>query len=101
VLAGAAVLATSFTIYETLQARSENGRSHPDSCVPGALCTASDVRYRQQAFESARLASVGAAAAGASLIGAGVLWFYGAPVVTSDTSSHVGFSGQLGYRRTF
>jgi hypothetical protein len=99
--AGAALLGASFAVYETLRAVDDNKHSDPDTCVAGAVCTQSAIDRRESAFERARLANVAAVASGASLLGAGILWFYGAPVPAADSPRPAGFAWQVGYQRRF
>jgi hypothetical protein len=99
--AGAALLGASFAVYETLRAVDDNKHSDPDTCVAGGVCTQSAIERRESAFEHARLANVAAVASGASLLGAGILWFYGTPVPAADSPRPTGFAWQVGYQRRF
>ena len=100
-LAGAAVLGAGYATLETVRAASANADSDPDSCKRGMTCTAAAIANREKAFDRARRADIAAAVSGACLVGAGILWFLGAPPDAPVTAQASASGGLLSYRRSW
>jgi hypothetical protein len=100
-LAGAAVLGAGYATLETVRAANANSDSNPDSCKRGTTCEPAAVANRERAFDSARRADVAAAVSGACLVGAGILWFFGAPPDTSVTAHASASDWLISYRRSW
>ena len=98
VFAGIGTLSAGYAVFETFRAISANDSSDPDACKVGTTCTEQAIESRERAFARAGRASIAAGVAGASFVGAGILWFLGAPPEHQVSAGNSGSTWTVSYR---